>query len=134
MKRAQLVSLVFRLTSDRLDRLKQLSADTRIRQSEFLREAIADLLKKYEGTRPGRASRDALIDRRLAEEKATRAAAHFESCACGREYSWAAFLELPAPETGSLQESVDKSGAPIFLELRQCVCRSTMARIPPVTP
>jgi predicted DNA-binding protein len=39
---------VFRLNRDRLDALKELSKETRIRQSEYLREAIADLLGKYE--------------------------------------------------------------------------------------
>jgi predicted DNA-binding protein len=31
----------------RLERLKELSKKTRVRQSEYLREAIADLLAKY---------------------------------------------------------------------------------------
>ncbi|HZN94505.1 MAG TPA: ribbon-helix-helix domain-containing protein [Myxococcales bacterium] len=45
----RLTSLVFRLQGDRLDALKELSRATRIRQSEYLREAITDLLDKYEG-------------------------------------------------------------------------------------
>ncbi len=44
----RLTSLVFRLQRDRLDALKELSRSTRIRQSEYLREAIDDLLGKYE--------------------------------------------------------------------------------------
>ncbi len=45
---ARLTSVVFRLNRDRLDLLKDLSRETRIRQSEYLREAISDLLGKYE--------------------------------------------------------------------------------------
>ena len=44
----RLTSIVFRLNRDRLDALKELSRETRIRQSEYLREAIGDLLEKYE--------------------------------------------------------------------------------------
>lgn len=44
----RLTSVVFRLNRDRLDQLKELSRETRIRQSEYLREAIGDLLGKYE--------------------------------------------------------------------------------------
>ena len=44
----RLTSIVFRLNRDRLDALKELSRETRIRQSEYLREAINDLLEKYE--------------------------------------------------------------------------------------
>jgi predicted DNA-binding protein len=44
---ARLTSVVFRLNRDRLDLLKELSRETRIRQSEYLREAISDLLEKY---------------------------------------------------------------------------------------
>lgn len=44
----RLTSVVFRLQRDRLDALKALSRTTRIRQSEYLREAIGDLLAKYE--------------------------------------------------------------------------------------
>ena len=44
----RLTSIVFRLNRDRLDALKDLSRETRIRQSEYLREAISDLLEKYE--------------------------------------------------------------------------------------
>jgi predicted DNA-binding protein len=44
----RLTSVVFRLNRDRLELLKDLSKETRIRQSEYLREAISDLLEKYE--------------------------------------------------------------------------------------
>lgn len=46
---SRLTSIVFRLQKDRLDALKELSKETRIRQSEYLREAIGDLLEKYDG-------------------------------------------------------------------------------------
>ena len=45
---SRLTSVVFRLNRDRLDLLKDLSKETRIRQSEYLREAISDLIGKYE--------------------------------------------------------------------------------------
>jgi len=45
---SRLTSVVFRLNRDRLDCLKELSKETRIRQSEYLREAISDLIEKYE--------------------------------------------------------------------------------------
>jgi predicted DNA-binding protein len=44
----RLTSVVFRLSRSKLDVLKELSRSTRIRQSEYLREAISDLLEKYE--------------------------------------------------------------------------------------
>jgi predicted DNA-binding protein len=44
----RLTSVVFRLSREKLEALKELSRSTRIRQSEYLREAIADLLTKYE--------------------------------------------------------------------------------------
>ena len=44
----RLTSVVFRLQRVKLDTLKDLSRSTRIRQSEYLREAISDLLEKYE--------------------------------------------------------------------------------------
>jgi len=44
----RLLSVVFRLSELKLRSLKQLAQRTRIRQSEYLREAIADLLKKYD--------------------------------------------------------------------------------------
>ncbi|XXF75037.1 ribbon-helix-helix domain-containing protein [Myxococcaceae bacterium GXIMD 01537] len=44
----RLTSVVFRLHREKLDSLKDLSKSTRIRQSEYLREAISDLLSKYE--------------------------------------------------------------------------------------
>ncbi len=45
---SRLTSVVFRLQREKLDALKDLSKETRIRQSEYLREAISDLLEKYE--------------------------------------------------------------------------------------
>ena len=48
MDRLRLTSLVFRIPKPRLEQLKQLSRKTRVRQSEYLREAIADLLMKYQ--------------------------------------------------------------------------------------
>ncbi len=45
---ARLTSVVFRLSREKLSSLKGLSRSTRIRQSEYLREAISDLLEKYE--------------------------------------------------------------------------------------
>ena len=44
----RLTSIVFRLNRERLESLKELSRCTRIRQSEYLREAISDLLAKYD--------------------------------------------------------------------------------------
>ncbi len=44
----RLTSVVFRLNREKLDALKDLSRETRIRQSEYLREAITDLIDKYE--------------------------------------------------------------------------------------
>lgn len=43
----RLTSVVFRLQREKLLALKDLSRSTRIRQSEYLREAIDDLLEKY---------------------------------------------------------------------------------------
>ena len=48
MNDMHLTSVVFRLNRDSLESLKELSKQTRIRQSEYLREAISDLLEKYE--------------------------------------------------------------------------------------
>lgn len=45
---SRLTSVVFRLERQKLEALKDLSRATRIRQSEYLREAISDLLEKYE--------------------------------------------------------------------------------------
>lgn len=47
-EQGRLLSLVFRLERAKLEALKDLSKSTRIRQSEYLREAISDLLVKYE--------------------------------------------------------------------------------------
>jgi predicted DNA-binding protein len=44
----RLTSVVFRLNREKLDQLKDLSRSTRVRQSEYLREAISDLIEKYE--------------------------------------------------------------------------------------
>jgi predicted DNA-binding protein len=44
----RLTSVVFRLNREKLENLKELSRSTRIRQSEYLREAISDLLEKYD--------------------------------------------------------------------------------------
>ena len=44
----RLTSVVFRLNKEKLETLKELSRHTRVRQSEYLREAISDLLGKYE--------------------------------------------------------------------------------------
>lgn len=46
-EKESLVGLLIRLPAGDYQRLKTLSSRTRIRQSEFLREAIADLLSKY---------------------------------------------------------------------------------------
>jgi hypothetical protein len=48
MREHRLLSLVFRLERSKLEALRRLSSATRIRQSEYLREAISDLLVKYE--------------------------------------------------------------------------------------
>jgi predicted DNA-binding protein len=48
MTRTRLTSIVFRIRRDKLKVLKALAQATRIRQSEYLREAIEDLLKKYD--------------------------------------------------------------------------------------
>ena len=45
---SRLISLVFRLPKPNLLALKGLSSRTRVRQSEDLREAIEDLLAKYQ--------------------------------------------------------------------------------------
>lgn len=45
--RQTLTSVVFRLPRRSFDALQRLSRATRVRQSEYLREAIADLLRKY---------------------------------------------------------------------------------------
>lgn len=48
LENPRLTSVVFRLEREKLDALKELSRTSRIRQSEYLREAISDLLGKYE--------------------------------------------------------------------------------------
>lgn len=42
------VSLVFRIPKSSHEALRELSRRTRIRQSEYLREAVENLLQKYE--------------------------------------------------------------------------------------
>lgn len=42
-----LLSVVFRVAPGRLEALKDLAKKTRVRQSEYLREAIEDVLAKY---------------------------------------------------------------------------------------
>jgi predicted DNA-binding protein len=67
----QLVSVIMRLAGHQLRRLKALAKRTRIRQSEFLREAITDLLEKHE-SREREAQRVEKIratHRRLAAER-----------------------------------------------------------------
>jgi predicted DNA-binding protein len=44
----RLISLVFRIPRPKLQAIKALSTRTRVRQSEYLREAIEDLLAKYQ--------------------------------------------------------------------------------------
>jgi Arc/MetJ-type ribon-helix-helix transcriptional regulator len=48
MERTRLVDLVFRIPRAHREALRELTKRTRIRNSEFLREALADLLAKYE--------------------------------------------------------------------------------------
>lgn len=43
-----LLSVVFRLSKKRKEQLHALSRETRVRPSEYLREAIDDVLKKHE--------------------------------------------------------------------------------------
>jgi predicted transcriptional regulator len=44
---ARLEPMLVRLPPTLADRLRQLARTTRIRQSDYLREAVADLLEKY---------------------------------------------------------------------------------------
>lgn len=60
-------SVIFRLQRTKLGKLKRLSQRTRIRQSEYLREAIDDLLEKY-----ARAEREALRVQHIKEAHARR--------------------------------------------------------------
>ena len=46
-KTRRLTGLVIRLPREDYERLRDLSVNTRVRQSEYLREAITDLLGKY---------------------------------------------------------------------------------------
>lgn len=45
---SRLTSMLIRLPPSLADRLRDLSRRTRIRQSEYLREAVRDLLEKYD--------------------------------------------------------------------------------------
>lgn len=133
---SQLVSVVFRLPLAKLERVRELSKDTRVRQSEFLREAIADLLVKHGdvikcvhcgelGAINAAGQCPACWDLQLAWERSQL------TCGCGRAYTWAEYLgNLAPPIAGSQQESEDELGAPIMIELRQCACHNTMARLP----
>jgi predicted DNA-binding protein len=116
----QLVSVVFRLPREKLERLRKLASTTRIRQSEFLREAIGSLLKKHEAV--------------LLSCAAVQLAWEYSqlTCGCGRSYTWAQYLALPAPPRGSFQDvpGEDENDPPVRLELRNCSCLSTMARNP----
>lgn len=136
---SDLVSLVFRLPRAKLERLAALAKSTRIRQSEFLREAIADLLKKHahalacsrcgEGEAGARGLCSSCGSIQLAWELSQC------RCSCGRTHTWREFLELPAPLRGSQQETTDDEGRTVFLELRDCrACKSTMARLPGIAP
>lgn len=135
----QLVSVVFRLPRAKLERLRKLAKSTRINRSEFLREAIGDLIKKHaaafetcgrcfevgdldaSGYCPGCAAHRAA--RQLAWERSQL------TCGCGRSYTWAEYLALPAPVRGSQQPTFDDDDREIFLELRDCACQNTMARL-----
>lgn len=44
---SRLTSMLIRLPPNLADQLRDLSRRTRIRQSEYLREAVRDLLEKY---------------------------------------------------------------------------------------
>ena len=52
---ARLEPMLIRLPPTLADRLRQLARTTRIRQSDYLREAVADLLDKYSDVEPARA-------------------------------------------------------------------------------
>ncbi len=47
-EKAEVVSTHVLVEQDKVDRLRELSRRTRIAQSEYLREAVDDLLNKYE--------------------------------------------------------------------------------------
>lgn len=47
LHQGKLVSVVFRLPRAKSDAVDALAKETRIRRSEFLREAIADVLRKH---------------------------------------------------------------------------------------
>lgn len=130
----QLVSVVFRLPRAKLERLRKLSSETRIRQSEFLREAIGNLITKHAAALLNCTRCNGLEDINasgLCSSCALRQLQWEHSqlrCGCGRSYTWAEYLALPVPLRGSQQETTDDHGAPMFLEVRNCSCLSTMAR------
>lgn len=124
----QLVSVVFRLERGKLERLRAIAAASRIRQSEFLREAIADVLAKHDKAPSHPLEGPPPLEIQLAWERSQL------TCGCARAYTWAEYMALAPPLKGSQQESEDDSGAPIFLELRNCHCGSTMARLPSPCP
>jgi hypothetical protein len=49
----RLEPMLIRLPPSLAERLRQLARTTRIRQSDYLREAVADLLEKYAHLGPG---------------------------------------------------------------------------------
>lgn len=51
-EKADVVSTHVLVEQDKVDRLRELSRRTRIAQSEYLREAVDDLLTKYERKEP----------------------------------------------------------------------------------
>ena len=52
----------------------------------------------------------------------------FAVCSCGENYTRGDYLGLPPPANGSVQPTEDEDGRPFHLELRNCLCGSTMAR------
>lgn len=50
-KKAERVKISTYLSSDLMERLKTLSDQTRVPQAAYFREAVEDLLKKYEMTK-----------------------------------------------------------------------------------
>jgi Ribbon-helix-helix domain len=54
---SRLEPMLIRLPPPLADQLRQLARATRIRQSDYLREAVADLLAKYRGAHDGQLAR-----------------------------------------------------------------------------
>jgi predicted DNA-binding protein len=50
-KKVERVKISTYLSSDLMERLKMLSDQTRVPQAAYFREAVEDLLKKYEATK-----------------------------------------------------------------------------------